>query len=101
MNCKKRCGHCSKHSCDFDNGKCEPCSDNYVGAKCDIRTSTSFLNIASNFLPLQHRVKFSVNLLLSSDIKYSEAKVKVENFELLNKKYTDPPYSYYVEYRVR
>jgi hypothetical protein len=67
MNCKEKCGHCFKHSCHFFNGKCEPCSNNYVGAKCDIRTSTSsFLNIASNLLPLQHRVKFSVNLLLSA-----------------------------------
>ncbi|XP_068893217.1 receptor-type tyrosine-protein phosphatase mu-like isoform X7 [Tenebrio molitor] len=82
MNCKKRCGHCSRHSCDFDNGKCEPCSDNYVGAKCDMPPGQVFSEPP-----------------VVSDIKYSEAKVKVENFELLNKKHTDSPDSYYVEYR--
>jgi hypothetical protein len=84
MNCKKRCGHCSKHSCDFVNGKCEPCSDNYVGAKCDMPPGQVFSEPP-----------------VVDDIKYSEAKVKVENFELLNKKHIDSPDSYYVEYKVR
>ncbi|XP_068893249.1 receptor-type tyrosine-protein phosphatase F-like isoform X14 [Tenebrio molitor] len=82
MNCKKRCGHCSKHSCDFVNGKCDRCSDNYVGAKCDIPPGQVFSEPP-----------------VVSDIKYSEAKVKVENFELANKEYKDAPDIYYVEYR--
>ncbi|XP_068893224.1 receptor-type tyrosine-protein phosphatase mu-like isoform X4 [Tenebrio molitor] len=82
MNCKKRCGHCSRHSCHFVNGICDPCSDNYVGAKCDIPPGQVFSEPP-----------------VVSDIKYSEAKVKVENFELLNKKHIDSPDSYYVEYK--
>ncbi|KAH0820674.1 hypothetical protein GEV33_002117 [Tenebrio molitor] len=82
MNCKKRCGHCSKHSCDFVNGKCDRCSDNYVGAKCDIPPGQVFSEPP-----------------VVSDIKYSEAKVKVKNFELANKEYKDAPDIYYVEYR--
>jgi hypothetical protein len=35
-NCTKRCGHCSKGSCDRINGTCSPCLEDYVGSKCDI-----------------------------------------------------------------
>jgi hypothetical protein len=82
MNCKEKCGHCFKSSCDFVNGKCSLCFNNYIGAKCDMPPGQVFSEPP-----------------VVGDIKYSEAKVKVENFELLNKQYTDPPYSYYVEYR--
>jgi hypothetical protein len=34
-----------------------------------------------------------------SDVESSEAKVQLENFELANKNYKDPPDFYYVEYR--
>ncbi|XP_068912717.1 uncharacterized protein [Tenebrio molitor] len=82
INCKKRCGHCSKHSCDLVSGKCDSCSDNYVGAKCDIPPVPVFSEPP-----------------VMSDIEYSEATVKVKNFELANKNYKDPPDVYYVEYR--
>jgi hypothetical protein len=82
INCKKRCGHCFKHSCHFVTGKCESCSDNYAGAKCDIPP-----------IPI-----FSEPPVVS-DVESSEAKIQVENFELANKNYKDPPDFYYVEYR--
>jgi hypothetical protein len=83
INCKKRCGHCFKHSCHFVTGKCESCSDNYAGAKCDIPP-----------IPI-----FSEPPVVS-DVESSEAKVQVENFKLAKKDYKDPPDFYYLEYRV-
>jgi hypothetical protein len=61
-NCIKRCGHCSKVSCDHINGTCSPCSEDYVGPKCDIKRPDN--NTINSLLQKSPRAHASSNFLL-------------------------------------
>ncbi|XP_063908361.1 receptor-type tyrosine-protein phosphatase T-like isoform X4 [Zophobas morio] len=87
--CQKQCGKCYYYykvgySCDHVHGKCPSsyCEESYSGPKCDIPPATIFAK------PPQ-----------IIEISYTEATVRVSNFQLENSKSSATPLYYIVQYK--